>query len=187
MKTLKQIADELGVSKQTVYKRYKGRLRERLLPYAHTIDGIVHIEEQGETIIKSDFNANTTRNGAHTDAHTEAHINNTLYVVLQSELEAKNKLIDDIRTDHRTALETKDKQISDLSSQLAEERQHSREQSERIAILADQAQKLQLLATNTEPPPADEQEEEIEIDEITVIKHEMPAPKRKFFGLFGKR
>ena len=26
MKTIRQIADEIGVSKQTVYKRYKGKL-----------------------------------------------------------------------------------------------------------------------------------------------------------------
>ena len=27
MKTIRQIADEIGVSKQTVYKRYKGKLQ----------------------------------------------------------------------------------------------------------------------------------------------------------------
>jgi hypothetical protein len=34
--------------------------------------------------------------------------------------------------------------IDELTAELAKEREHSREQSERMAVLADQAQKLQL-------------------------------------------
>lgn len=34
MKTIRQIADEIGVSKQTVYKRYKGKLHTVCAPYA---------------------------------------------------------------------------------------------------------------------------------------------------------
>ena len=36
MKTIRQIADELGVSKQAVYKRFKGKLYTVCAPYAHT-------------------------------------------------------------------------------------------------------------------------------------------------------
>ena len=54
-KTIKQIADEIGVSKQTVYKRYKGKLYTVCAPYAHTEQGVLYIEEQGETLIKQDF------------------------------------------------------------------------------------------------------------------------------------
>lgn len=39
MKTIRQIADEIGVSKQTVYKRYKGKLHTVCAPYAHTEQG----------------------------------------------------------------------------------------------------------------------------------------------------
>ena len=49
-----------------------------------------------------------------------------LYEILKSELEAKNK------------------QIEELTSELAKEREHSREQSEKIAVLADKSQRLQL-------------------------------------------
>ena len=55
MKTIRQIADEIGVSKQTVYKRYKGKLYTVCAPYAHTEQGVLYIEEQGETLIKQDF------------------------------------------------------------------------------------------------------------------------------------
>ncbi|MFR6711970.1 MAG: hypothetical protein ACLUSX_12865 [Ruminococcus sp.] len=39
MKTIRQIADEIGVSKQAVYKRYKGKLHTVCAPYAHTEQG----------------------------------------------------------------------------------------------------------------------------------------------------
>ena len=51
---------------------------------------------------------------------------NRLYEILERELQAKNE------------------QIVALQAELSKERQHSREQAERIAVLADQAQRLQL-------------------------------------------
>ena len=71
MKTIRQIADEIGVSKQTVYKRYKGKLHTVCGPYAHTEQGVLYIEEQGETLIKQDFLQKECSVGAHTYAHTE--------------------------------------------------------------------------------------------------------------------
>lgn len=38
-KTIKEIADEIGVSKQAVYKRYKGKLHTVCAPYVHTEQG----------------------------------------------------------------------------------------------------------------------------------------------------
>ena len=52
MKTIRQIADEIGVSKQAVYKRFKGKLHTVCAPYAHTERGILYISEQGEILIK---------------------------------------------------------------------------------------------------------------------------------------
>ena len=71
MKTIRQIADELGVSKQAVYKRFKGKLHTVCAPYAHTEQGVLYLEEQGETLIKQDFLQNDRSIGAHTDTHTE--------------------------------------------------------------------------------------------------------------------
>ena len=71
MKTIRQIADEIGVSKQAVYKRYKGKLYTVCAPYAHTEQGTLYIDEQGENLIKQDFLQDNCSNGAHTYAHTE--------------------------------------------------------------------------------------------------------------------
>ena len=54
-KTIKQIADEIGVTKQAVYKRFKGKLNTACAPYAHTEDGVLYLDELGEQIIKNDF------------------------------------------------------------------------------------------------------------------------------------
>jgi AcrR family transcriptional regulator len=51
MKTIKQIADELGVSKQAVYKRYRRKPHTFLDTYAHTENGTLYISEQGETLL----------------------------------------------------------------------------------------------------------------------------------------
>ena len=74
MKTIRQIADEIGVSKQAVYKRYKGKLHTVCAPYAHTEQGVLYLSEQAETLIKQDFLKDDRSNGAHTDTHTERSI-----------------------------------------------------------------------------------------------------------------
>ena len=91
-KTIKEIAEEIGVSKQAVFKKMK---RE---PLSTGLQGLT-----------------TTVDGQ-----------NRLYEILERELQAKNE------------------QIVALQAELSKERQHSREQAERIAVLADQAQRLQL-------------------------------------------
>ena len=42
MKTIRQIADEIGVSKQTVYKRYKGKLHTVCSVCAYGAGGFVY-------------------------------------------------------------------------------------------------------------------------------------------------
>lgn len=66
-KTIKSIAEELGVSKQAVYKRYKGKLYSVCAPYAHTENGILYLSEQGVHIIEQDFADNPCSTGAHTE------------------------------------------------------------------------------------------------------------------------
>ena len=48
MKTIRQIGDELGVSKQAVYKRFKGKLHTVCAPYAHTERSNGAVLEQGQ-------------------------------------------------------------------------------------------------------------------------------------------
>ena len=117
MKTIRQIADEIGVSKQAVYKRYKGKLHTVCAPYAHTEQGVLYIEEQGETLIKQDFLHTECSIGAHTDTHTERsngaaleHPENVgVIAVLQTTIDTL-----------QGQLAIKDKQIENLNARLAE-------------------------------------------------------------------
>ena len=117
MKTIRQIADEIGVSKQAVYKRFKGKLYTVCVPYEHTERGVLYIEEQGENLIKQDFLQNNCSDGLHTDMHTERSVgapieyteNDKLITVLQATIDTMQGQLD-----------VKDKQIEELNARLAE-------------------------------------------------------------------
>jgi len=56
MKTIKQIADEIGVTKQAVHQRIKRKpLSTSLHKHLKTIDGVIYINVEGEEIIKTAF------------------------------------------------------------------------------------------------------------------------------------
>ena len=107
MKTIRQIADEIGVSKQAVYKRYKGKLHTVCAPYAHTEQGVLYLSEQAETLIKQDFLKADRSNGAHTERPIgavseqlkEADVVSVLQATidtLQGQLEVKDQQIEKI-------------------------------------------------------------------------------------------
>lgn len=140
-KTIRQIADELGVSKQAVQKRMSRKpLCTSIQPYISTVHGVKYIDDVGENLIKSAFLENNKNmsidigidknNNVHTPCIRDINGEKELYDILKMELEAKNK------------------QIEKLQEELAEERKYIREQSDKMAILADQAQKLQLAQMN---------------------------------------
>ena len=116
-KTIRQIADEIGVSKQAVYKRYKGKLHTVCAPYAHTEQGVLYLSEQAETLIKQDFLQDDRSIGAHTYAHTERSDGaaseqpqeDSIVAVLQATLDTL-----------QGQLVVKDKQIEELNARLAE-------------------------------------------------------------------
>ena len=121
MKTILQIAKDLGVSKQAVYKRFKGKLHTAVSPYVHTKDGTTYISEQGIEIIKQDFLKSSTYIGAHTEYTQEPlpeHIQDiakdtatdtgihTLIQMLQRELEIKNRQIEELMATIRIQAES---------------------------------------------------------------------------------
>lgn len=105
-KTIKEIAKELCVSKQAVYKRYKGKLHTVCAPYAHTVNGVLYLADQGVEIIRQDFAANpcSTSSGAHTEhirsAPAEQPQSDAIIGVLQATIDTLQQ-----------QLEIKDKQI----------------------------------------------------------------------------
>jgi hypothetical protein len=98
-KTIKQIAEELGVTKQAVHQKRKSKgLSTALQPFTTTVDGIVYISVDGEKLIKQAFSDidrkqvdgsfTTTVDGSFTPSFTPE---TPLYDILKGELEAKNK------------------------------------------------------------------------------------------------
>jgi len=131
VKTIKQIADEVGVSKQSVYKRIKGSLYTDVAPYVHTINGVVYISEQGETIIIKAFSEKNIYKRAHTYAHTKPYAE---YIGVHTD----NDEITFLREQNKTLLE----QLTIKDKQLEEERNHGREQADKLSDLAVQLAEL---------------------------------------------
>ena len=113
MKTIRQIADEIGVSKQAVYKRYKGKLHTVCAPYTHTEQGVLYLSEQAETLIKQDFLKYDRSNGAHTERSIGAVPEQSQEAGVVAVLQAT---IDTLQGQ----LEVKDRQIEELNARLAE-------------------------------------------------------------------
>ena len=115
MKTIRQIADEIGVSKQAVYKRYKGKLHTVCAPYAHTEQGVLYLSEQAETLIKQDFLKDDRSIGAHTDTHTER---SNGAVPEQSQEDSVVAVLQATIDTLQGQLEVKDRQIEKLTEAL---------------------------------------------------------------------
>lgn len=102
MKTIKQIADELGVSKQAVHqKRKKEPLSTDLQPFTQTVDGVVYISVNGENLIKQAFfkaSSTTPVDGVSANGFTpvDSQVSSeftTVVEVLRTQLEIKDKQI----------------------------------------------------------------------------------------------
>ncbi|MFQ7406089.1 MAG: hypothetical protein ACLRNT_20715 [[Clostridium] innocuum] len=121
MKTIRQIADEIGVSKQAVYKRYKGKLHTVCAPYAHTEQGVLYLSEQAETLIKQDFLKDDRSNGAHTERSNGAHTERSIGAVPEQSQEAGVVAVLQATIDMlQGQLAVKDRQIEELNARLAE-------------------------------------------------------------------
>lgn len=159
-KTIKQIADEIGVSKQTVYKRYKGKLYTVCAPYAHTEQGVLYIEEQGETLIKQDFLQKECSIGAHTYAHTDR---SNGAVLEQSENAGVVAVLQTTIDTLQGQLAIKDKQIEELNARLAEV-------SSALVAAQQTAQAAQALHAGTIQQQLTSGEDQREEDEVKAKK-----------------
>ena len=149
-KTIKQIADELGVSKQAVQKRLSREpLYTSIQPYVYTQNGVKYIEVVGENLIKSAFSKSGVDKTDNLSIDMGIDKNGTLSIdksdLYTPMIEVLQATIDTLQGQ----LATKDEQIRvlqeqimSLQTELERERQHAREQSDKFAVLADQAQQL---------------------------------------------
>jgi len=117
VKTIRQIADELGVTKQAVHKKIRQEpLSTKLRGFMATDDGMIKVDDNGEKLIKSVFSerkpstATTKKVDAIPDNFTS--ITNELIASLREELTIKNKQLEA----KDTQLEAKDRQIEELTA-----------------------------------------------------------------------
>lgn len=87
-KTIKQIADELGVPKQRVY-RY---IKSNHISETHQENGVMYYDDVAETAIKQAFLQKTTSSETH-----QNHINDTVIDVLKNQLEVKDRQIEQLQ------------------------------------------------------------------------------------------
>ena len=130
MKTIKQIADEIGVTKAALQKRIgRGRLHARLSPYISTQAGTKYIDEQGEIIIKQSFEEKPFIASISPSIDTSIPVNKGAGIggdTHDTPLKIDNldnnliELLREQQADLRRQLEIKDKQIDDLNNRLAE-------------------------------------------------------------------
>lgn len=135
--TIKAFAEASGRSQQTIYKQ----IGTRLAPYVHAIDGQKYIEHQA---LKEVFGIDVEQQFQPKDNNSFNRNDNPdhpLYAILREELAAKNR------------------QIEQLQAELVEERKHSRELTDRVAVLAEQAQALHAGTIKTQLPAGDSEEE----------------------------
>ena len=142
MKTIRQIADEIGVSKQTVYKRFKGKLHTVCAPYAHTEQGVLYIDEQGENLIKQDFLQGNHSIGAHTERSNGAVLEQgqqaDLITLLQSTIDTLQE-----------QLEVKDKQLEVKDRQIEQQAQTITQLTEALVASQQTAAAAQALHAGT--------------------------------------
>lgn len=122
MKTIKQIADELGVSKTAVRKKIENLgLRSSLQKNGNQFA----IDEDQEKLIKSAFSESEMETESETSSRTETETVSTLVSMLQKELDAKNEQIE-----HLQKLLDQEQQLRMVTEQkllLIEEKQEQEE------------------------------------------------------------
>jgi len=99
MKTIKQIADEIGVSKQKVYRYIKANCISEVHHEAHQKHFTKHYSEAVVSQIKSHFTGDEAYHEVHHEAlQTESNdaVIEAVVIMLKQELEAKNKQIEDL-------------------------------------------------------------------------------------------
>jgi len=114
--TIKEFAKLAGKSQQAIYKQLNNKLSNyvKLIESHKMLKSSALLDVYGIEV--EQLNRPLLNNKLNSDS--------TLYDILKSELDAKNELIDT------------------LQAELALERQHSREQSDKLSVLAERSQQL---------------------------------------------
>ncbi|MCL1901480.1 MAG: hypothetical protein FWG51_03670 [Firmicutes bacterium] len=185
-KTILQIANEIGVSKQAIQKRLtREPLKSSIQAYIKVVDGTKQIDDIGETLIKSAFSENSSID-VHKDTSTDKtdvpiDVHSEIIGLLTSNLEIiQNQLLE------------KDRQITKLQAELSEERKHGREIADKLAVLANNAQQLHggtlgQLTADGDSRSDDGAGQTVEASMRSVDEIYKTTEKRGLFGIFSKK
>lgn len=100
MKTIKQLADEIGISKQRLYRYIK---KNHINDVHHdTVNDVpvIYIDDTLETLIKSHFLENCHINDVHHDTPSDTHHDvpsDTVFELLKMQLKEKDKQIEQLQ------------------------------------------------------------------------------------------
>jgi DNA-binding Lrp family transcriptional regulator len=162
MKTIRQIANEIGVSKQAVHQRIR---REPLLssikPFTSTVNGMVYINEQGETLIKQAFNKIQSTNVYAVDVNKPSTVDSKIVDILKEQLTEK------------------DRQIGELNARLREQTAANKELTSALENTTASLYAAQTLHAGTM------QQQLTDTSNSSPINAESPT-KRRFRDLFKK-
>ena len=118
MKTIRQVADELGVSKQAVWQRIKRNIdiRQAFEQHSQTINGTVYVDEDGENVIRCAYSddlktVNVDETAVNIDETSD---NKTVNADNGALIDVLQKTIDTLQQQ----LTAKDKQIDELTAML---------------------------------------------------------------------
>ena len=95
MKTIREIANEIGVDKQQVYRFIKQNHINEAHHEALQRSGVKYYDEAAETLIKQGFSDETASSEAHQNRINEA-VFDAVIEMLQKELEIKNEQIKEL-------------------------------------------------------------------------------------------
>jgi DNA-binding MarR family transcriptional regulator len=179
MKTIRQIADELGVSKQAVSYRLKQlEATKENGVLATKENGVLVVSLAGETLIKSTFNENNRQSFGDKQPPKDRQKENDILAVLQSTitvLQGQIEVKDTQLSEKDKQLAEKDRQLSDITSALVAAQQTA---ATAQALHAGTLQQ-QLIGSSADELPADEPTDD--------TPEPQKEEKRGFFGLFRRK
>ena len=210
-KTIKEIAEELGVSKQAVFKKIKQvPLSTEIEKFISTVDGKKLVSVDGENLIKQAFQRKQKTANVNVDAKDDgkmftvgSNAGNTVYGIPFASQERENTLVATFQTaidSLASQLEAKDQQLAAKDRQLEEKDKQLERQTKTIEELATSlavaqhtAQAAQALHAGTIQRQIEDvpiiQAEELKVVKETAEKIMKEKKKRRsiFSRIFGGR
>jgi len=104
-KTIKQLADEIGVSKQAVWQKIKRQSSTDLHQLMTKKGNTVYVQEKGQRIIKSMFNENDTNERKHVDDNKNINVDSGV-----DEVEFLRNLVSDLQAEKKELYKLLDQQ-----------------------------------------------------------------------------